>query len=352
MDNYVSRLTKANRAALAELFRGPTAFWHTQGVVLGARVTPKTFVNLGICPRVAWTLGLLVAVTPGSALAAGSRVENRCSRLSAAEYEELDARVQLLLQSERTGHSVPSVVCSEQESWVEWNGERFAINGRGPIVDEVVDILERQLHDAARKSDTDPKTTEDRAAVEGDSAPQADSTEAPRPPAEGRPADRRAVRAADARGGGVAISLETQLPAPVVGPAIDFGASVGPLILGGREAFRSSTSGRQVVFMDFEGSVAYGAPLNPDALFGAVVRFGAEWMVAYPQGNSGQADVAPELAVGLRVARSFGMVGFWFGADARFRLRKLHMHVQEDLANEDVVGSLSLGAAFVDWSRK
>jgi hypothetical protein len=212
------------------------------------------------------------------------------------------------------------------------------------------------LHGAQRRAEADPKTIEDQAVADGTPMLEAGPGTPPPPPPTGQPADPRAVRAKDARGGGVLLSIEAELPASslpwAIGPAFDFGASVGPVIVGGREAFRVTTSGRQVAFMDFEGSVAYGAPLNPDALLGAVLRFGAEWMVAYPQGNSGQAVVAPTLDVGGRIAKSFGLVGLWFGADVRFRLAPLALHQRDPLVANDVAGVFSLGASFVDWSRK
>ncbi|HVY30039.1 MAG TPA: hypothetical protein VHB79_25955 [Polyangiaceae bacterium] len=285
---------------------------------------------------------------------ARARIDNRCERLSGADYEELDARVQLLLASEGAEQSVPAVVCSKEEAWVEWRGARFPILGRGSIVDEVVDIVEAQLHGAQRRAEADPKTTEDRAVASGRPMLEA-GLDTPAPPV-AQAADTRAARAADARGGGVSISVEAELPAGslpwAVGPAFDFGATVGPVIVGGREAFRWTTSGRQVALMDFEGSVAYGAPLNPDALLGAVLRFGAEWMVAYPQGNSGQADVVPEIDFGVRIAHSFGSVGLWFGADARFRLGSLALHQRDPLVANDVGAVFALGASYVDWSRK
>jgi hypothetical protein len=284
------------------------------------------------------------------------RIDNRCQRLSTAEYEELDARVQLLLASEPAEHGAPAVVCSSEGAWVEWDGERFAIVGRGPIVDEVVDIVEAELHGAQRKAEADPKAAEDRAVASGTPMLEAGPGTPPPPPPTGQPADPRAQRASDARGGGVLLSIEAEVPSSSLpwafGPAFDFGASLGPIILGGREAFRLTSGERQVAFMDFEGSVAYGAPLNPDAILGAVLRFGAEWMVAYPQGNSGQAVVAPTIAVGGRIAKSFGAVGLWFGADARFRLSPLALHQREPVGANDIGGIFSLGASFVDWSRK
>ena len=152
------------------------------------------------------------------------------------------------------------------------------------------------------------------------------------------------------------MGIETELPSDTVsvasGPAFDFGSSVGPLLLGGREAFRVTLPSGKLLFMDFEGAVSYGAPLNPDALFGAVLRFGAEWMVAYPEGNSGQAAVTPVAELGVRVGHSFGLVGLWFGVDARFRLTKLHLRDTEQLYANDVGGSFTFGASLVDWSRK
>ncbi len=65
--------------------------------------------------------------------------------------------------------------------------------------------------------------------------------------------------------------------------------------------------------------MATGAPLNPDARLGAVLRVGAEWMIAYPEGNSEQAKVVPVVELGARVAHSFGLVGVWAGLDARVR---------------------------------
>jgi hypothetical protein len=60
----------------------------------------------------------------------------------------------------------------------------------------------------------------------------------------------------------------------------------------------------------------------------------------------------PVVDLGLRVAHHWGPVGIWLGLDARFRLSRLALHSRSDLVANDVGGSLTLGAAFVDWSRK
>jgi len=288
--------------------------------------------------------------------AEGAHVGNRCARLSTAAYEELDARVLLLLKSDGAVRPLPVVVCTADSAWLDWDGRRFDIVGRGSMADEVVDIVEAELHDAERQSDADLKTAEASAIAAGEPMLERGSGSPPPPPAQGQPAAPLAKRAVDARGGGICTSIETEVPSKTIafamGPAFDVGSSIGPLLLGGREAFRFSLSGRQVAFMDFEAAIAAGAPLNPDARFGGVLRFGAEWMVAYPEGNSNQAAVVPVVELGARIAHSFGLVGVWAGLDARARLQTLILRSSNSLIANDLGVSLSLGAAFVDWSRK
>jgi hypothetical protein len=288
--------------------------------------------------------------------AQSEHVGDRCPRLSNAEYEELDARVLLLLKSEGGAERLPTVVCGDGGSWVAWHDRRFTILGRAPIADEVVDIIEAELQDTERRFAADARIGENGVAAAGVPVLQPSGAAAAAPAHGGRRADPIALRAADARGGGIALGLETELPSDSIstsmGPTFDFGTSVGPLILGGREAFRFSVGGRSVSFMDFEGAVAYGAPFNPDAPLGAVVRFGAEWMVAYPEGNSAQAAVVPMVDCGIRAAHSFGLLGFWFGLDAHVRLADLSLRSRSPLIANAVGGSLTLGVSFVDWSRK
>ena len=103
--------------------------------------------------------------TPAQAEAA--HVDNRCPSLSAAAYEELDARVLLLLTGESSSRPPPAVICTHAGAWVEWEKRRFDITGRGPMVDEVVDIIEAELHGGRRRDEADPKTTEAAAIANG-----------------------------------------------------------------------------------------------------------------------------------------------------------------------------------------
>jgi hypothetical protein len=299
----------------------------------------------GLCSRPAW--------------AETGHVENRCARLSQAEYEELDARVQLLLKGEvRSEAALPAIVCGPDGAYVDWNGRRHDIVGRLPIVDEVVDIIEGVLHDEERRRDADPRTTEEGAVAAGQPMLERGAGSAPTPPSSTRRADPVAVSPENARGGGISVGVEIDVPSkaigPAIGPAFDFGASVGPLLIGGREAIRFTTSSahRQLSFMDFQGSVAYGAPFNPDRRWGVVARFGAEWMIAYPEGNSSQATVVPIADLGLRAAHGIGSVSLWLGLDVHVRFEPLRLRSYDEVLTAQVSPSLTLGVAFVDWSRK
>lgn len=292
----------------------------------------------------------LLSLTPRVA-AQTAHVVNRCPRLTDEQYEELDARVQLLLRADSGARSLPTVVCTPRSSWVEWEGERYALVGRAPLVDEVVDVIEAQLN-----GEPVARRVEQEAISAGQPVLERGSGTPPPPPAVVQPADRVAVRPADAKGGGIALGVETELASDTVaiatGPAFDFAASVGPILIGGRESIRFTLSGRSVSFMDFQLLVAYGAPFDPSKRFGLALRSGPEWMVAYPEGNSGQATVVPVVDFGVRVAHHWGPFGVWLGLDTRFRLSRLALRSQGELIANDVSGSLTVGAAFVDWSRK
>lgn len=302
----------------------------------------RTFAK---CCLIASWLSPLRAVAADTA-----HVVNRCPRLTSEQYEELDARVLLLLKADSGARALPAVVCTPERAWVEWDDQRHAIVGRAPLVDEVVDVIETQLNGSSARR------VEDEAVAAGEPTLQRGGGVAPPLPSVVQPADRVALRPADAKGGGIALGVETELAsdsiAMTTGPAFDFAASVGPVLIGGRESIRFTLSGRRVSFMDFQLLVGYGAPFDPSKRFGIALRGGPEWMVAYPEGNSGQAAVVPVIDLGLRVAHHWGPLGVWLGVDARWRVSRLSLRSRSDLVANDLSGSLTLGAAFVDWSRK
>ncbi len=291
----------------------------------------------GACLGFAWSL-----LTAGVAWAAPvAHVGNRCGRLSPADYEELDARIQLLLHNQLPARPLPSIVCDLETAWLEWEGEHYRILGRSSLVEEAVDIIESQLNDAERKPEVYTQAQEDEAVAAGE------------PFLKSEPSGRRRRKRLGPEGGGLTIGIESELPSESLGlsmgPSFDFGGSVGPLLLGGREAFRFGLGDKSVLFMDFEGAIAYGAPFDPDKTFGGVMRFGAEWLIAYPDEGTAQATVVPILSFGVRASKNMGFVSPWVGLDVRFRLEQLEL---SDVAANDLGGSLTLGVRFVDWSGK
>lgn len=285
-----------------------------------------------------------------SAYGAG-RLVNRCPRLSTQEYDEIDARVQLLLESEALSRALPVLVCTASGSWLEWDARRFILPGRAPLTDEVVDAVEQHLQEKPPTPGADESSRTREAVPAPSETPPPAVTPVARPAADQRP--RSVAPPRDSRlGGGLLVSMETELPQGslgyTLGPAFDFGANFGPLILGGREALRSTVADHQVFFMDLEGSVAYGAPLDRKRPVGAVLRAGAEWMIA----SAGETQVAPELDLGLRAGHSFGVVGLWVGVDARWRLMDLTVHPHETLSANDLSASLSIGFSFADWPER
>jgi hypothetical protein len=284
------------------------------------------------------------------AAAPAEHVANRCPALASPVYEELDARIQLLMKSEGSARELPTIVCTERASWVDWEGRHHRILGRGAIQDEVLDIVAQHLHD----DDTDARASID--GSDGEPPLERGAGVAPTPPPAVQPADPVASKPSEARGGGIAVGFETELPSDSIGaamgPTFDFGTSLGPFVVGGHEAFRFAPGARQVVFMDFQGELGIGAPLDPARLLGAALRFGAEWMIVYPEGNAGQAAVAPSVDLALRIARSSRSMTLFGGIDARIRLSKLSLYATSPIVANDVGASLTLGIALVDWSRK
>jgi hypothetical protein len=303
--------------------------------------------------RTAACLSLAMLGSVHAAAAPTGHVDNRCPRLRAEQYEELDARLQLLLKPEVPKRALPAIVCDARRAWLEWEGQRYPLYGRASLVDEAVDVIELQLHEAERRREADPRRTEDAAVASGEPMLEPGRSAEPSALNASQPADPPARRAADARGGGVAIGVETEIGGKTmgvpVGPMFDFVGSAGPLLIGGREAFRFSSQETALMFMDFEASVGYGAPFHPDKLLGASARFGGEWMVAYPEGNAAQAVLVPVGGVGLRIARSFGFVSVWAGIDGRYRFAPLRLGTHEA---SRASASATVGLAFVDWSRK
>jgi hypothetical protein len=296
-------------------------------------VVRKTLYKSASCLVLAWPATM--PAEPDPALG----VESRCDRLSARELDELSARVMLRLAAAPEPHPPPTVVCTEQAAWVEWEGRRIEVPGRAGLVDEVVAVIEDGLEPAAPLSPSEPAAA----------AP----ARAELPPLEDSPPAREPERHIANRGG-IALGLESELPSErigiALGPSFDEGINLGPLTVGARQAFRFTLAEPQVSFMDFEGALAWGAPFRAGAPLGVVVRAGVECLVAHPRGAV-EVGLAPVAGLGIRAARDFDVVGLWLGVDARLRLRPLRAGAADPIAASDFTASFSVGVSLLDSKR-
>jgi hypothetical protein len=73
-------------------------------------------------------------------------------------YDELGVRVLLLLNSEGGTRALPAIVCDADATWLEWDRQRLEIPGQS-IPDEVVDLIEAQLHSEGLSVQANPKAT-------------------------------------------------------------------------------------------------------------------------------------------------------------------------------------------------
>lgn len=264
-----------------------------------------------------WLLAMGLFGTSRTAAAQSHHVGNECPRLTAAEYDELDARVLLLLGSRHDTRRLPVVGCDERRAWLEWAGRRRPLPGRAPIADEALDALE----DAQREE----------AAVDA----LANLPEPPPVP----PESRWRARARRAQGGGVAMGVEIELGnAASIGPGFDLAMSVGPVLLGVREVFRIATTGADGAFLDVQALLAYGAPLRPRAPLGAVARFGGECFAATTRGGTTRAECISLLDVGGRLAFGVGATAFWLGVDARLRFSRFTINPVEPISEGESPG--------------
>ena len=120
-------------------------------------------------------------------------------------------------------------------------------------------------------------------------------------------------------------SLES-LPSPAgfaLGPRLDVGVGVGPLVGLVSESMRFGVGGPLSMLMfDVGLGAGWGAPYAPDRSVGALVIGGFEWVSAYQSGggpNGSQTASSGVIGIGLRTATRVETTAVWFGVDGRYR---------------------------------
>jgi hypothetical protein len=293
-----------------------------------------------------------------------------CTRLSTSQRDEVEARIRLLVGTARNAPATLAVVCDAKSAWIDWAGEKLPVAMRQPLTDEFLDVVEARLavepapapEAAAAKSDGNAVASASSVTWAGENAadpPPPAQTPAPADSAEPRPTAAEARKAAK-RGGGMALGIAFEPPAasikPTAGPYIDYSVPLtAPFIFGSPLLFSGVQSGRfgsagpySIMFLDFGGGFEVGAPLVPDARFGLVTRFEAEWMIAYPDGSSARAVFAPTATLGARVAHEIGWATLWTEVAGRARFSDLELRGAENISASRWAVQFTVGVAFLD----
>ncbi len=299
---------------------------------------------------------LTVAASANAAPAAGLEIVVQCARLTRAERDELDARLRLLIGTTRGAPPRIELGCDEQKAWIDWSGENLPVRLGEPLTDEYLDVVEDHLE---RKRQADEKA-ERELAVDRDREALAPGAQPVNSAAResGRAAEEREARPS----GGLALGIEFEPGSgslePSAGPHLEFGIPLtapiflgSPLLVSGVEAVRFSSSGDyKVLLLEFGAGIGVGAPLARGTRFGAQARFEAEWMIAYPEGTSAQAEFAPSGVLGLRAAQDVGWTVLWAEVAGRARFSALEFRGVEHVEAGRLALQFTLGIAFLDQS--
>jgi hypothetical protein len=281
----------------------------------------------------------LFARAPG---AGAAEISVRCSRLEAAELEELRARARLLLRADRRDKAVATVAveCDERRAWVRWSNQGAVVTlpvdeSRG-VVEGTLDAIEGMVRRLGARPDRAPP----------EPLPD-EETEQPRATAvTPAPTDR------DAPGGlGIAVAAE-----PVasdlwaLGPRLDVGFGSGAFSGFATEGFRRTTGSEGALLIDAQIGAAWGAPFAPHHAFGFALSSGLEWLTAALAGGgatSGLTDSSMIASLGARARMRMDSVALWVGADGKFRAAPQELGSPIDVAAPRVTVLIVVGVLFL-----
>jgi hypothetical protein len=290
-----------------------------------------------------WWLGF-AAVFGGSLLAAPSalaqRVTRECPQLSDARWQELEARLRVLLGVHgrpdlgvelRCGAAAPEVVLSDEGAVTRLPLEN------GELVEVTLAAVEAELaRSRALPTDVAPETPETPDTPAAAPAPPRDARSAsprtatpkvsPPTPAARRPSPERESPLPVLSGGiGLGLGVETWGSEwPALGPRLHLALGHADVCVVAVEALGFGRLERHdALTFSTELGAAWGAPYAPLRAFGAQLLLGHEWLsasenAAAPTQTSGVWSVS----LGARAAVPVAPVSFFVGPDFRVRLGK------------------------------
>lgn len=253
-----------------------------------------------------------------------AEVDSACARLSAAQADEVGARVKLLLRSRSDAPRSILVACDHSRAWVVWNGppaEILDVSSEGTLVEALLDAIEQRVERAPAEPAPAPAakprplpTSPHEAPTWGERAPL---IEAPKPLVES---------------GGIGIGLLGELLGdglgPALGPRLDIGVGWGPwsLQLSESARFARSDAGSSAFLYDLGGGLGWGAPFSRAHPIGAALLGGGEWF--HIEGHTVTTGFA---SLGLRGALALGALSLALGVDGRLRFAPQHVGERVDV---------------------
>jgi hypothetical protein len=279
---------------------------------------------------------LVIVISVAIALPAhAQRIERDCSRLAVHQWEELEARLRVLLAGHEAQALSVNLRCDELSaavalSDVAGTGE-LPIADAGDLVEGTLSVVEAELARRAAgpssepesavgqgESQTKPATLEHETPELGDPAPPTPA------PANAAP---RTESASTSLSGGIGLSLgaETWRSAtPALGPRLQIALGRGELCV---VAVESLAFGRlepySALSFSTELGLSWGAPFAAAMPLGAKVLVGYEWLsAAENEAAPAQTSGVMTIALGVQGALNAGPVSLWAGPDLRVRLAR------------------------------
>jgi hypothetical protein len=272
-----------------------------------------------------------------------TEVAVRCKRLSSEQSDELIARIRLSIHSAEPGSQPErvSVECDAREAQVLWEvppTELLEVDEGTGLVEGVLDAVERRLASSAAPREARPLPPPT-------PAEQPDLT---RPRRRRVPLAERRPHRAGGLGMGGAVEPMPESGQWSIGPRLDIGVGIGPAVALATEGFRLAVGGEHSAFIfDVAIGGGWGAPFDPDRMFGIAALAGIEYFSATRADsgpNSSQTLATATFTLGPRLALPVGPGAVWMGVDGRYRVDPPELGAPFDvgLARFSVV--VSLGA--------
>jgi hypothetical protein len=263
------------------------------------------------------------------------RIERDCSRLELHEWEELEARLRVLLAGHEEQALSVELRCDELSAAVTLSHStgtsELPIADAGDLVEGTLAAVEAELGRRAAKPSAEaaaalePGERESVPTPVERETPEARDSAAPSP--SGTNAGPRAEAASSALSGGIGLSLgaETWRSAtPALGPRLQIALGRGEFCVVAVESLAfGSLEPYSALSFSTELGLAWGAPFASAMPLGAKVLVGYEWLSASENAAApAQTSGVMTIALGVQGALQAGPVSLWAGPDLRVRLAR------------------------------